>query len=164
MEIVRDLTHVVLDKTGTLTKGTIQVSNMVISERWREKQDILAVLICAAEEQSISSHPLAAAIFRRLLPTCGIGWQQYQATGKIDSLQEIVGRGIVCRVGRGSGTIMQVCIGSLEHLKEQNVTGLPADINSFSAQPGIQGSVVFAAVNGDLAASFVLQVSRNVQS
>ena len=151
MELATSITHVVMDKTGTLTLGTPEVTNMAINSAWESHQEKLAVLVCAAEESSMSSHPLASAIFRNLLPICGESWKQYQSSGAIQNLTETVGKGVQCEVDIGHKKWKRVCVGSLEYMKENNIKGLDSIIY-------MRGSVVFVGVGGNLAASMELQV------
>lgn len=152
MEIVQKISHVVLDKTGTLTRGTPQVTDMAISSSWKEKQSELAILICAAEEQSLSSHPLASAIFRKLLSLCADEWGRYQGYGELKDWEETGGRGVQCSVNSGQGVWRFVLIGNIEFMKESSIGGIKntPDLDG-------QGSVVFVAVDGELAASLILQ-------
>lgn len=152
METVQKISHVVLDKTGTLTRGTPQVTDMAISTTWKENKGELAVLICAAEENSLSSHPLASAIFRKLLSLCGDGWGRYQGHGEVKDWKETGGRGVQCSINDGHGIWRRVLIGNMEYMKESGIRGI-------TEAPPVdeQGSIVFVAVNGDLAASLILQ-------
>jgi len=143
-----------MDKTGTLTLGRPVVGNMVINSDWKERQKDLALLICAAEESSMSSHPLASAIFQNLLPTCGDSWKSYKSSGRIQNLKETVGRGVKCEVESGSKDWRHVCVGSLEFMKESNIKGL----ESISLGFDTEGSIVFVSVDKNLVASMQLQV------
>lgn len=99
----------------------------------------------------MSSHPLASAIFRNLLPMCGESWKQYQSSGAIQNLTETVGKGVQCEVDIGRSEWKRVRVGSLEYMKENNIKGL-------ESIPYIDGSVVFVSVGENLAASMQLQV------
>lgn len=53
------LTHAVMDKTGTLTTGTLSVGGVYgPPENWH------CMLICAAERQEAQAHPVARAVFK----------------------------------------------------------------------------------------------------
>lgn len=155
MELTEGVTHVVMDKTGTLTQGIPTVTNMVINSRWQGHESDLAVLLCAAEEDSIGAHPLASAVFRKLLPIAGDQWKQFHQSGSIRKSEVVPGRGIRCEINPGSAEWKSVVVGSLDFLRESGISGL-GHVNDGMLT---EGSVVFASINGELAASIVLQVS-----
>jgi P-type Cu+ transporter len=154
MEAIRCITHVVLDKTGTLTQGRPQVSNMSINSSWQSHEAELAVLICAAEEKSLSIHPLASAIFSKLLPMCGDLWSHYHDSGDIRNRVETSGRGITCEINSGWGIWRNVSLGNLEHMKRSGIHA----IETIPDHVDNQGSIVFVAIDGKLATSIILQV------
>ena len=61
LETAHHLTTIVLDKTGTLTKGEPSVTDVVPSEGFTEKD----MLVLAASAERGSEHPLGEAILRR---------------------------------------------------------------------------------------------------
>lgn len=154
MERLRSITHVVMDKTGTLTRGTLTVSDMSINSRWKGGEEKLATLICAAEEHGMAAHPLAMAIFRRLLPMSGEMWRGYQDNGGARKLLEAGGRGVKCEVNPGDGLWRLVCVGNLAWMKTNNVKG----VNSLPSGVDEGGAAVFVGVDGDIAATMILQV------
>jgi Cu+-exporting ATPase len=154
MEIVQKTSHVVMDKTGTLTQGTPTVTNMILNGKWKNKERELAVLICAAEEKGLSSHPLAMAIFKKLLPMCEGLWSEYKSKGNTNNLQEFGGRGVLCDVNSGAGEWQHICVGNLKFLHENHVEGIE-DILISSDQ---EGSAVFVGIDSELAAFLILQV------
>ncbi|KAF2019869.1 heavy metal translocatin [Aaosphaeria arxii CBS 175.79] len=152
MERVRDISHIVMDKTGTLTRGVLSVSDLSINIDWEGSKDKLAALICAAEEKGMAAHPLAMAVFRHLLPESQGLWKVYQEAGAIRMLEESPGNGVKCEVDLGDGDWQSVFVGSLDWLRQNSITGLdhrPASVGD--------GSSVFVGINGDLAATLILQ-------
>ncbi|WP_374446427.1 heavy metal translocating P-type ATPase [Epilithonimonas sp.] len=78
LDIISNVTTVVMDKTGTLTKGVFKVQDIVPEDI--SKDDFLAVL---SSVESHSTHPIAKAI------------SQFHPASKIpDSVEEISGKGI----------------------------------------------------------------------
>lgn len=78
IDIISNITTVVMDKTGTLTKGVFKVQGIVPEDI--AKDDFLAVL---SSVESHSTHPIAKAI------------SQFHPASKIpDSVEEISGKGI----------------------------------------------------------------------
>lgn len=155
MERLRSVTHVVMDKTGTLTRGKLTVNDISINSHWKGGENKLATLICAAEEHGMAAHPLAMAIFRHLLCMSGDMWNDYQHIGGARKLVEQTGRGVRCEVNPGDEIWRVVCVGNLAWMQENGVNGidsLPMDANR-------EGSAVFVGVDGCIAARIILQAS-----
>lgn len=153
METLKSITHIVMDKTGTLTQGVLRVSEMKISGLWQGNEKALAVLVCAAEEKGASAHPVGSAIFRSLLPTAAERWKKYQVFGGLRDLEEVGGRGVQCEVECGDQNWRQVCIGSVDFMHDKNIQGvesLPLEIEN-------GGSLVFVGIDGEIAATMMLQ-------
>ncbi len=75
---------VVFDKTGTITKGSPEVHNIVIDDKY-EKDEVLKVVY---EMEKLSTHPLAYAITSHL--------KEYDSSLKIE-VEEIPGQGMICK-------------------------------------------------------------------
>tara|TARA_R110002049_G_scaffold50370_3_gene143121 strand:+ start:162705 stop:164990 length:2286 start_codon:yes stop_codon:yes gene_type:complete len=58
LQRARDVTHVLLDKTGTISQGKLVVTDVVTSEDWSRER----LLSIAAAVESGSEHPIALAI------------------------------------------------------------------------------------------------------
>jgi Cu+-exporting ATPase len=106
LEGAHKLDTVVLDKTGTLTRGTPELTGVVVEDGIREEE--LLRLVASAERAS--EHPLGEAIVRgakdRALPLA-----------ETDAFEAISGGGIRARVeGR------EVLVGSLRFLAESGVS------------------------------------------
>lgn len=91
---------------------------------WKGKEQLLATLVCAAEERGMSAHPLALAIFIRLLPMSGDFWSKFRDVGGARKLLETPGRGIKCEVNPSDGLWRAVSVGNLAGMKENNVRGI----------------------------------------
>lgn len=154
MESLKGVTHIVMDKTGTLTEGKLKVSSMKTSEAWKGNVQILCTLICAAEEHGASAHPIGAAIFREALQLTEGHWKEYKYSGSLKDLQEIAGQGVVCQVDLGDGEWWSVCVGSLKLLEYNGIS----DHASFPHDVDFLGTNCFVSVRGQLAASLILQV------
>jgi P-type Cu+ transporter len=106
LEGAHKLDTVVLDKTGTLTRGTPELTGVVVEDGIREEE--LLRLVASAERAS--EHPLGEAIVRgakdRALPLA-----------ETDAFEAISGGGIRARVeGR------EVLVGSLRFLSESGIS------------------------------------------
>lgn len=64
METMSRITHVVLDKTGTLTKGQPSVSRLRLLDPLHKMTTDHLMLLCAAERDSHLSHPVGRAVFQ----------------------------------------------------------------------------------------------------
>ena len=124
---------VVLDKTGTITKGKPELTDIVIASQQAVPSDELLRL--AASVESVSEHPLAEAIVEgakaKGLPL-----------GKPESFEAIPGHGVVATVdGR------QVALGNLKMMARQNVD--LGDLESKSETLANDGKTpMFIAVDG----------------
>lgn len=105
LENAHRLTAIVLDKTGTITKGQPELTDIVPLESWTETE--LLQLAARAEKQS--EHPLAEAIVR-------YGQAQGLTLADPDQFAAIPGRGVSAAVdGR------QVLVGTRKLLRENNI-------------------------------------------
>ena len=126
MEAMGKIKAVIMDKTGTLTKGDFRVQEV------RGDEGLLA--LCAACEE-ISNHPIALSIVDAARER-GMTWSRPEA------LQEIPGRGIVAALdGR------TVLVGSRKLLQENGI--------SFP-EPDRYGTWVFAAADGAYAGAILI--------
>ncbi len=90
IEILQRVKAVVMDKTGTVTRGAFEVQTCVATERFTEKE----VLCMAAECELQSTHPIANSIVRKAKEE-GLYLQQPE------SVEEITGKGIRALTDRG---------------------------------------------------------------
>jgi heavy metal translocating P-type ATPase len=104
----RLVTHIVLDKTGTLTEGkpvVREVETLGVTE-----SELLAL---AAAAESSSEHPLAAAVVKA-------AFEQEAIPPAVTSFEALPGKGVVARIG-GS----EVLVGSQKLLAERAVDLTP---------------------------------------
>lgn len=94
---------VVLDKTGTITKGQIRVQEIRSLKDWSEEE----VLKTAASLEEKSEHPLAEAV---ILKTREMGMERIPC----DSFETVPGKGI-----KGSVHGVSAAVGNLSFLKEE---------------------------------------------
>jgi Cu+-exporting ATPase len=106
LEEISRLQVLVLDKTGTITKGVPKVTNVAALDGSTSEDDLLKL---AASVESRSSHPLAQAVA-----------DEARARGlRLDSVsdcEEVGGKGIVCRL-KGS----EVVAGNLKLLETRGI-------------------------------------------
>jgi Cu+-exporting ATPase len=124
LETARRLTAVVLDKTGTITRGRPDLADVVTTAGW--ETDELLALVAAAEVGS--EHPVGEAIVR--------GAEERGLTlPRVTHFDSVPGHGVVAQIdGR------TVVVGNAAHLAEHGVDTGP-----------LGGAGVYAAVDGALA-------------
>lgn len=106
LEQIHKVTAVVLDKTGTITKGEPEVVDMMV----KDGVDPSDVLYLAAMVEKVSDHPLAQAVV-----DCYEG-----VYGKIKSditeFENVSGKGIRAKVVEG-----EICVGNEALMKDYNI-------------------------------------------
>ena len=135
LQALRDVSVIALDKTGTLTKGRPELTDLVPAEGF-EYEEVLA-LVAAVETRS--EHPIAEAIV-------AAARQQNMTLAAIESFDATPGFGVSASVAGRS-----VAVGA-----DRFMTQLGLDVSSFQQSAkrlGEQGkSPLYAAIDGRLAA------------
>ena len=109
METLANVKYVVLDKTGTITKGNFEVT--AVHDGRDEQMEAARILELAALAESHSTHPIATSIRRA-----------YEAGGtavdvsRVSDVQEISGKGVIALVDGA-----QVAAGNLKLMKYLDV-------------------------------------------
>ena len=113
METLAKVKYVVMDKTGTITKGNFEVT--AVHDEREQNIDDAEMLELAALAESHSSHPIASSILRA-----------YEARGaapdksRVTDVQEVSGKGVIATVdGR------KVAAGNLKLMKMLGVSCEP---------------------------------------
>lgn len=88
LELSHDIDTVVLDKTGTITKGQPQVTDIIPLNGLSEKD----LIIISASIEKKSEHPLGNAIVNKAI-------ENNMDLVKIDTFEQIVGRGLKVNIG-----------------------------------------------------------------
>ncbi len=135
LEKTYQLTTVILDKTGTVTKGQPELTDYVALAG--EENELLA-LIAAAEKAS--EHPLAAAIVR------GAADRGVAPAAEPTAFAAVPGAGVTAAVaGRN------LAVGTRRLMDEQGV-GIAASLGAVEQLESEGKTVMFAAIDGRLAA------------
>ena len=116
LERAEKVTHLITDKTGTLTEGRPVAKEIVSVEVDREDH----ILMLAASLEHLSEHPLAQAVVNRAK-------EKGLSLSRVESFESITGAGIM---GRIEGKIVRV--GKRAWLEMEGI-GIPQDLAS-SAQ------------------------------
>ncbi|MDF7640508.1 heavy metal translocating P-type ATPase [Bifidobacterium sp. ESL0784] len=151
LQTARDIDTVVLDKTGTITRGKPELTDFgwVDDKTSKETQDNVLELIAGAEQ--VSEHPLAQAIVKG-------AEQRKLEVPKADSFEAVPGSGVVAKV---SGH--DVIVGNADLMKNRNIdTSISRNIETMFKDYAKKGKTpILAAVDGKLVA--VLAVADTVK-
>lgn len=135
LQKAKQLTTIVLDKTGTITEGKPSVTDMRLSEGYNEA-DVLAVLLALEKN---SEHPLAQAVVDFT--------NEKQATAvAVTEFQALSGLGVQAQLGEQS-----LLLGNHRLMEQFNIASVDSDdtIKSWMQQAK---TPVYLAVDGKLAA------------
>lgn len=105
LETAHSIDAVVLDKTGTVTEGRPEVTDVVAAEGIKEKE----ILKIAYSMEKLSEHPLADAIVR-------YAENHGTSQGEVTEFEQIPGRGLKCRVDG------EICLGGNRSLMEEELS------------------------------------------
>ncbi|AOY74810.1 heavy metal translocating P-type ATPase [Clostridium formicaceticum] len=105
VQTFKDVKAIAFDKTGTITKGKPEVTDLVTVEGIKEKE----VLYFAGSIENASEHPLAHAIVEKAK-------DQQIPLGEVKDFEAIVGMGVV---GSIDGT--RILVGNRKLMKENNI-------------------------------------------
>lgn len=130
-QILKGVQRVVLDKTGTITRGEPAVTEVIPMAGW-ERQ---TVLLLAAAVESFSEHPLARAVVAG-------AEAQHLAIPPAESFQATAGKGVTAMVEGQS-----VVVGSPKFVAGTG-TGLGSVIEQIEALQGSGNTVIVLAVEG----------------
>lgn len=135
LQALRDVGVIALDKTGTLTKGRPELTDLVPADGF-EYHEVLA-LVAAVETRS--EHPIAEAIV-------AAAREQNLTLAAVDSFDATPGFGVTARIGQ-----RRISVGA-----DRFMTRLGLDVTRFqpvAERLGDQGkSPLYAAIDGRLAA------------
>jgi len=130
LETAHKIKTVVFDKTGTVTEGKPQVTDVV------ELNGSAIRLAAAAEQQS--EHPLGAAIVK-------YGTEQYGKLPQADAFQSITGQGVSAQVEG-----VHILAGNKRLMEENGVAlGQPVGVSDRLSAEG--KTVMFVATDGEIA-------------
>lgn len=134
LEQIHKVTAVVLDKTGTITKGEPEVVDMMV----KKDVDPSDVLYLAAMVEKVSDHPLAQAVVNCYESVYG------EIKSDITEIENVSGKGIRAKV-----TANEICVGNEALMKDCNI-----DLSAWKQEcekAGDTGStLVYVAKDGEL--------------
>ena len=130
LETATKLSHVVLDKTGTLTTGKMSVARSETTSLWRENEwrtRLWWTVVGLAETGS--EHPIGKAVHAAARQQLGADGKDGSIPGSIRGFDVVVGRGVAALVEPASSAerkTYSVLVGNQRYLEDRGVT-LPAD-------------------------------------
>ena len=135
LEILSKTKYIVCDKTGTLTKGVFEVTDVKTANSYK-KDELLKLAACA---ESYSTHPISKSIRN--------AYGNDIDTGIVSDIEEISGHGISADVeGR------KVLAGNIKLMKQFNI-----DVSSTAAEvDSAIGTLVYVAVDGTYAGCIII--------
>ena len=155
MEKLNQITHIIMDKTGTVTEGQLHMAACDLTDEWYDGWEQLSVLICAAEEHNGVAHPAGLAVFRGCLQDIQTPWRRYKEHGGIENLEEIPGQGLQCDVDVGDKVWRKVCLGNAKFMESTGVTLIERP----DLKPQAKGALnVYIAIDDGYAGVIRLQV------
>jgi len=138
IQTIKDISIVVFDKTGTITKGKPEVTDVVISDQWSRTRNERDLLQFAASVEKGSEHPLGRAIVARA-EADGL------ALADPESFEAVRGKGVIATVG---GQI--ILVGSRLLMKENGVDQAPLE-NELIRLENEAKTAMLVAADGQLA-------------
>jgi len=135
IQTLKDIKVVVLDKTGTITKGEPELTDVVAAGEYDEDR----VLALAAAVENASEHPLARAVVEGAR-------NRDVAFGDVENFSSVTARGVE---GKVDGK--KVLIGNRRLLDEHGVSGLEALDKDLDRLEGKGRTAVLVAREGELA-------------
>ena len=136
LENTRRLDVILLDKTGTITKGKAEVTDMVWMEPSEDRSWMKSVILSAEKR---SEHPVARAIYNHLR-------SEGEQETALDSFAAIPGKGIMARAaGR------EILIGNLGLLEERAVRIERTRVEWVEELQHLGKTVNYVAIDGRLA-------------
>lgn len=174
LENISKLTHLVLDKTGTLTEGKLQISEESLIEPFRtdsRRRELMYSLLCAAERDEAQTHPVARAVFqyclRQLQPDSNAAedvpsLDYDHGTAPIREAVIVPGKGIACEVQAFNKLWYTVHIGSERFLLDSDIKlpstlGDPIDQKSSSLHQSNDTTAVYFAIGKLYVGTFTLR-------
>ncbi|KAJ9603433.1 hypothetical protein H2200_012211 [Cladophialophora chaetospira] len=163
LETLSRLTHLVLDKTGTLTEGRLKTSKALFAEPFRSdarKRQLCYNVLSAAERDEAQAHPMGRAVFQWCVRQLQESSHLQQAicepgASPARNISKVTGKGVFAEVQDHNDIWHVVHIGSERFLSEHHISVAPDTATQLA---GLQARAqVHFALDGKYAGTFVLQ-------
>lgn len=137
IEQAASVNTVVLDKTGTITKGRPEVNHIAVTSKYDEK----TVLALAAAVEAYSSHPMAIAVLEAAKERILVSPRNLET-------RNVIARGIEADIeSYGSFPGGEVIVGSRRFMVEKDINGVAEFEEKRSSAAS---SFIYVAANGEL--------------
>jgi Cu+-exporting ATPase len=148
------VTHIVMDKTGTLTEGHLQVTYCHLNNPAVDRV-LCQRLLYLTEREVAQSHPAAKAVFQWALQQLESTSKHLQTDSKVKDHEIVLGKGVSCIVTDPDGTSNSIHIGSARFLQAAGISWAQSK-HSVQNQNHIE---IHFAVNNNYTGYLLLQVS-----
>jgi heavy metal translocating P-type ATPase len=143
-EQLASIRTIVFDKTGTVTKGVLQIKDSFFVESTLTKRQILSVLVAI---QSKSEHPIATSIVD--------AFQEFANSSlQVANFEAIRGKGVIATIENTSWQIGSVAMMEAN----ESISSFSEEISTFLTQNRLR-TIVLVATEGVVVAGFALDDS-----
>ncbi|KEF63530.1 uncharacterized protein A1O9_01508 [Exophiala aquamarina CBS 119918] len=155
IENLSKLSHIVMDKTGTLTEGRLAITSADFASQFTSRKHLCYRLLCAAEREEAQNHPVGKVVFQWALTQLEDEDRRLQSSVPVRKLNSTPGKGISCEVEGPYTAWHEVHIGNASFLLENNISIPPP---SHKSPPTLEsGTAVYFAINNLFAGKLQLQ-------
>jgi Zn2+/Cd2+-exporting ATPase len=140
LEGLSEVKTVIMDKTGTITKGVIKTEKVICFNNFKSHEALTLI----ASVESVSEHPIAKAIVNHAN-------QDGLKIKTPEKFEEVAGFGISATIGS-----KKVSAGNLKFMKRQNIEIKVSELKAAEENQKAGYSVIFLGVNKRLAAILTL--------
>lgn len=148
LELAHKIDTIVLDKTGTITKGEPAVISIHIQDDNNSKYSDKDILELAASAEKYSEHPIGQAIVRK----CA---QQNIPLQETSDFRYSPGGGVSATLKNESGRNIRIIVGT-EKLMKDNEVDTSDSVNTASSISSAGSTPVYMAIDNKLAALFAI--------
>lgn len=122
VEALSRLTHIIMDKTGTLTEGRLSVSKYDSIHGSESEHELQCILLCAAEREAAQFHPVGRAVFSWSFNELSDSQKRLPNETEVRYSSEDVSTGIMCEAKLpGNTKWWKVHVGSQPYLQSFNI-------------------------------------------
>lgn len=133
LELMSQLNTVVSDKTGTLTKGTFKVSDVICAGNITKKE----ILQNAALAEGLSTHPIAKSIYE----ACQLEENVSINTNDITNSENITGQGLITTVNDH-----KIYVGNAKLMQANNISFQPVNDDSATVSYVAKDNIYLGAI------------------
>ncbi|MFB0522413.1 MAG: heavy metal translocating P-type ATPase, partial [Candidatus Bathyarchaeia archaeon] len=132
LQTLKDVNTIVFDKTGTITKGIPEVTDVIPAEGYTKEE----VLRLAASIEVGSEHPLGEAILRKAK-------ELNLELHKADAFEAVAGRGVKAQIGFSSQRL--VLVGNRRLMEDEKVDFQPIETELTSLEEEAKTAMLLSA-------------------